>query len=81
MNLSKAVIQLEVDIPELPKPAHKSFGVVIDVASTVQELKPGASFLVDDAKSRNYALIVGNRKNIPITTRKEGARFRIWRKP
>lgn len=75
----KAVTQEKIDIPEKPRGIHRSFGIPVNLMDTILGLRAGESFIVDDARSRDYALIIGARKNVPITTRKEKTRFRIWR--
>lgn len=76
----KAVIQEQIDIPTKTRGIHRSFGLPIDLISTIIALKPGDSFVVDEARTRDYALIIGLRKNVRLTTQKEETRFRVWRK-
>lgn len=78
--MERAIIQKEIELPTKVRGNHRSFGVVIDLISTITALKPGDSFVVDEPRSRDYALIIGGRKGIPITTQKEESRFRVWRK-
>lgn len=76
--MKKAVADSNVPLPT--KGTVTSLGEVISPTETLRSLSPGQSFLVDNRRGRAIIVSAAYRLDIDITTAKEGARFRIWRK-
>lgn len=78
--MREAALEKNVELPSKRGADITSFGEVISLLATMDKIRPGESFVIDEEWMRKRALMAGKQKGVKLTSRKEGKRYRVWRK-
>jgi len=69
---------LESNVP-LPVGKVTQFGIPISPTNALRAMEPGQSIVVDTKRARKIMASIAHELSIPIRTRREGNRYRVWR--